>query len=569
MPPEPSVDGHSVPQADSLPKVRELVHAVAARSQTSIRDAGLAAGLSTRHAGYYGRAAEILGLLEPANGRFRLTELGRKLLAAKAHSENERVILRDAIKGSTVISAVAPSLLDPTVPDRQALTEQIQHATQLAYTTAHRRAGSLLVWRAYILDPRNDDLPGLDKLAPARRPATTKHGSFIEVANFGPIANARVDFGDLTVLVGPQATGKSLLLQLWKLAVDRSFLIPDLRRKGLVIETPNDMLDVYLGEGMSAAWSEKTKISTSHGELSMSNIHTMKGPRERATENVYFVPAHRSLLITDAGWPLRFQQLPNAPVVARSFGERLALELGSSDADLFPQPRQLKAALRAAVDEAVFHGARLELDAPGRQKQMRLKYGEKANLGYMSWTAGQREFVPLLLGLYPLLPSSAKAKDNSIEWVIVEEPEMGLHPQAILSVLLLLLELIDRGYRVAVTTHAPIVLDIIWGLQELQKLAQAGAEVRAVGLFREMFDLKAEQAVNSMAISILSKSFKVFSLTHTDSGSTSRDITDLDPGSADPAVAGWGGLSGLSARIAEAVGKAIQEMDTQSEANSE
>ena len=31
----------------------------------------------------------------------------------------------------------------------------------------------------------------------------------IEVKNFGPIKNANVDFGDITILIGAQASGKT------------------------------------------------------------------------------------------------------------------------------------------------------------------------------------------------------------------------------------------------------------------------------------------------------------------------------------------------------------------------
>ena len=58
---------------------------------------------------------------------------------------------------------------------------------------------------------------------------------------------------------------------------------------------------------------------------------------------------------------------------------------------------------------------------------MRLKYGDNANLGYIELDRWATRVVPLLLGLYSLVPSTHKPKDNSVEWVIVEEPEMGLH----------------------------------------------------------------------------------------------------------------------------------------------
>ncbi len=36
-------------------------------------------------------------------------------------------------------------------------------------------------------------------------------GPSLDVENFAQIAKAHLDFGDLTVLVGPQATGKSII----------------------------------------------------------------------------------------------------------------------------------------------------------------------------------------------------------------------------------------------------------------------------------------------------------------------------------------------------------------------
>ena len=43
----------------------------------------------------------------------------------------------------------------------------------------------------------------------------------LRVKNVGPIRTADVTPGDLTVFVGPQATGKSIFLQILKLLVDR------------------------------------------------------------------------------------------------------------------------------------------------------------------------------------------------------------------------------------------------------------------------------------------------------------------------------------------------------------
>ena len=63
----------------------------------------------------------------------------------------------------------------------------------------------------------------------------------------------------------------------------------------------------------------------------------------------------------------------------------------------------------------------------------------------MVWSAGQREVIPLLLGLYWLMPSTRISKRRDVEWAIIEELEMGLHPHAISAVLLMVLELLTRA----------------------------------------------------------------------------------------------------------------------------
>lgn len=60
------------------------------------------------------------------------------------------------------------------------------------------------------------------------------------------------------------------------------------------------------------------------------------------------------------------------------------------------------------------------------------------------WSAGQREFIPLLLGLYHLTPSSRVPQKGKIKTVIIEELETGLHPEAINAVMLTVIELINR-----------------------------------------------------------------------------------------------------------------------------
>ena len=80
------------------------------------------------------------------------------------------------------------------------------------------------------------------------------------VRNFAQIRKADIQFGDLTILVGPQASGKSLLLQLWKLGQDQREIVSALRDAGDDISSPEALLEAVLGQGMGSAWRDNTTI---------------------------------------------------------------------------------------------------------------------------------------------------------------------------------------------------------------------------------------------------------------------------------------------------------------------
>ena len=61
----------------------------------------------------------------------------------------------------------------------------------------------------------------------------TKTAPNLVLENVGPIRRADVTFGDLSILVGPQATGKSLFLQFLKLVLDHVPVTAILQSHGL------------------------------------------------------------------------------------------------------------------------------------------------------------------------------------------------------------------------------------------------------------------------------------------------------------------------------------------------
>jgi len=373
------------------------------------------------------------------------------------------------------------------------------------------------------------------------------------IRDFAQIREASIAFRDLTVLVGAQGTGKSLVLQWLKAAIDGKYIVKTLREAGQEVSTKT-LIDQIFGAGMRPAWRETSEVTFDDKAISPSTIER----RGNGVEQLFFIPAHRSMLISD-GWAIPFQKLTaDTPVVARLFSQNLFERFNAREgARLFPLDRTLKKVYRQLVDTAVFHGGTVGVkqnDQLTKRLRLRFKGTKNTSLPFMTWTAGQREFTPLLLGLYHLLPPRKKKKDDNIDWVVVEEPEMGLHPQAVTVFMLLALDLLWRGYRVVLSTHSPIVITAIWALQRL------AAHQASYQLVCDAFSVPKQHrpSLRPVAEAALEKSYATYVLAYArDNQVTATDISSLDPGADDDAVSGWGGLAGFSSQLAESVRRAV------------
>ena len=187
------------------------------------------------------------------------------------------------------------------------------------------------------------------------------------------------------------------------------------------------------------------------------------------------------------------------------------------------------------------------------QKKLVLSRGD-TELPFLAWSAGQREFAPLLLGLYWLMPSGATARRNDIQWAVIEEPEMGLHPKAISAFMVLVLELLRRGYKVCLSTHSQHVLDVVWGLRTIIEGQGHRDDVL------RMLDMGKTAKTKAIADAAMQKSTGVYYFSP--SGPV-RDISSLDPGAEDDVVSGWGGLTEFSGRIGDVIADVVSRTASQ------
>jgi predicted ATPase len=377
----------------------------------------------------------------------------------------------------------------------------------------------------------------------------------LKITNVGPISNADIEFGDLTVFVGPQACGKSICSQFLKLIQDTGFIKNELETFGFDWKNEwSRFLQIYFGEGMNSIWKEDSKIIYDNESFDETRLKKARMPRQAEIKNFY-IPAQRTTTIEN-GWLKPFNGFDSSfPYVLKSFSENIRQTMDKSfikdSSTIFPQDNILKKGLREIIEKNIYRNSRMVIKEISNRKAVFLEIGDSKNhISFGSWSTGQREFAPLLFGLYWALPSSKTTVKSGIDTIVIEELEMGLHPKAIIAIMSLIIELLNRGYKVVLSTHSNIVLDVMWAINTIK--GHKNSENRIL----EIFGIENLYNKKKWAKKCLEKIYKIYYFEKTENGETkfnTKDISSLDPGNDDPDLAGWGGLSGESGRIADIV----------------
>ncbi len=379
----------------------------------------------------------------------------------------------------------------------------------------------------------------------------------LTLTSLGQIREADIVFGDLTVFVGEQASGKSILLQLVKLISDAGDTTQTLKKHGFDWQKKvENFLSLYFGEGMGTIWNkDETKVTVDKVDFTPRKALL----KRKKDESLFLIPAHRVVTLKD-GWPRAFTDYGTSdPYVVKEFSEQLRLLMeagfGSGESPIFPHAGRMNKTIRDAIGKSIFGEAELRLDRSGLRKRIVLDVAG-AQLPFMVWSTGQREFAPLLLGLYRLMPSGRAQKKNNINWVVIEEPEMGLHPKAISALLLIFLELLRRGYKVIVSTHSSQILELIWAIQLIAKSKNAPARLR------QLLDLKPNSFSYDLTETVMhKKTFKTYYFSREDSVVNVKNISTLDAEDMDVEVSDWGGLTAFSTKVSEVVSEAMWRTD--------
>jgi hypothetical protein len=378
------------------------------------------------------------------------------------------------------------------------------------------------------------------------------------IKNLGPISEASVEFGDLTFLVGPQATGKSLFLETLKLVSDRDHIVRTLDTYSYVTGRVENILNAYYGDGMSKLWREET--SATYGERTYSGTSWLleKDHEPSPKESLLYIPAQRILSISD-GRPKNFMEFDAAtPYVLRHFSEALRLFFGQVTlmgdgmigfkSDVGGEHHQT--ILYSRAEQEIFNHADITIEEDRGQKKLFQRI-DGMRVPFMSWSTGQKEFIPLLFVFYRLVDGEPY-KGDPYKYVIIEEPEMGLHPRAINTIILQLLIFMQAGYRIIVSTHSPMFLEFAWAFNFLQSLKMAHFnEALAEILSMNKWEM-------GMTDKVSTKTIKTYFFRRNSNGKVStKDISSLDVDDPNSISYGWGELSAFSAKTARIVSKYV------------
>lgn len=153
-------DGTPFPQADSLPRVLDLVDAVYT-GLTTVEDLVERYEFTTRQVAYYSAAARFLGLMEVTRADRVLTSSGVRF--AKSLREKRHTIIIERLASLPVFRTLLQEIVQKGVirSTRQDIAEMIQsfadeRAIPMTYVTANRRASTVIAWLRWVQKIRDN-----------------------------------------------------------------------------------------------------------------------------------------------------------------------------------------------------------------------------------------------------------------------------------------------------------------------------------------------------------------------------------------------------------------------------
>lgn len=550
--------GNDIPQANSLDRVREVVQAVkrgAVALPAIERDTNLSArhaGYYTQAARVLGvlRHDRNEWTVSEAGLRLLATPTG-----SAAESMVLRQIIRDS---AILHELTPDLLDEDKTPSLDELTVRIMKNSELALVTAQRRAQALLAWRERVFSPVQATLfddggpPSPRSEPPTARPTDGLRVSAIAIHNYGLIRELSVPLRPSTVIIGRNATGKSTFMDslifisdalndgiteavnrrstrfedlLWQRKGDRfqislDFSLPEDARPSpdvtsahyeiAVGVTPDGSIGnlgeqlVLLGEpgkrkgdagkvivsmsekGVGWFGSERTKwktiITLGPNRLALSEVRDDPG-RSPAASRIRDVLRRRVQRLALNPRAMIEPCSPRSPSTFMPDGSNLPIVVRA----LSRRAPELHQEWIDHVREALPEVVAVNIGERADDRHLYLKLAYKGGLELPAWRLSEGTLRILALTLIPF----AVDADGIF---LIEEPENGIHPQAVEAVHQALANPVR--IQIVVATHSPVFVGIVdpndllcFSIRNGSTAAIPGAEHPALRAWRRDIDL--------------------------------------------------------------------------------
>lgn len=352
-----------------------------------------------------------------------------------------------------------------------------------------------------------------------------------KLQNFGPVNQIDLELDDLTVLIGPQATGKTKILELLKMLLDSEKITHTLSNYGYTWSNFSLFQELYFGEGTKQLIQNKTKIqldkesfSTRNLENRFSYIKQSKTSIINSEPSVFYIPAQRAITV-ETGWSKNFQSYETTyPYIMKEFSENLRRFL-----------------------DGYYNEIASDYDSYIVFSKDILKDEESTIRSFLNQKIREIISTHIYRGSDLIFEKSSSQKK-------ILKLDMGLHPEALFASFILILSLLSRGYKVILTTHSIYILEIVWALQEIQnkKKFESISELLKLSSLPKNIEAMLESSIKK-------KIFRTYYLKPDSSGSISIPISLDNFDSEKEDIRGWGGLMQFSDDVTELVAKLHSE----------
>lgn len=323
------------------------------------------------------------------------------------------------------------------------------------------------------------------------------------IHDFGPIKEADVGVRDLTIFVGPQATGKSLAAQVLYFLRGIEDLLSSLSPSALFVDYESlltevlrwwlgNELSVYAGSGTLLSWlpaepaegmTHKIWWEQESGKINLSKTleNRAREWREMSLSRLYSTTITRSQVYIPAGRALYSflppYTLPDRDVQWPGHVIRFYRILGTAINRLWQYQEKESPTPFSENSQVNFVRQRIDSILKGQMRYgpgvILLDIVQKRLLPPTTIAAGQMEIWPFwaILEAGEILGSPINTQ------VYFEEPEAHLHPGAQRSVMEIIANLVRQGVRFVLTTHSPYILYAVNNFLMAQKVLDAGRDL--------------------------------------------------------------------------------------------